>query len=74
MSYCKDKNCSEPSFKPLSGLHNYLCSKSELYHKWHHHPHHKKVHIAILSVVSIFMVGVMVLMVLMPLYYSFMIN
>ncbi|MFA4995569.1 MAG: fibronectin type III domain-containing protein [Patescibacteria group bacterium] len=57
MTYCNCPNCSTPKIKPLTKAHEFLCSKSEKYHDWHHHPHHKKVHFATLGLCATTIIG-----------------
>ena len=39
--------------KPLKKWHNFLCTKSKSYHRWHQNPYHKHVHFSILSLVIV---------------------
>lgn len=67
MDHCEHPNCSKPLFKPLHKPHDFLKRKSRIYHAWHHHKHHKKVHWAALAVYVI-AIGVVLFQSLNPKY------
>lgn len=52
-----------PKHRPLKRAHHILVSKGGRYHRWHQHPHHKKIHWAILGhyVVAVAVVGALIL-------------
>lgn len=52
-----------PKHRPLRRAHHILMSKGGRYHRWHQHPHHKKIHWAILGhyVAAIAVVGTLIL-------------
>lgn len=57
MGYCSNPHCPDVKIGALSRVHSFLCSKSSLYHSWHHHPHHKKVHLGSLAVYTLAVFG-----------------
>ncbi|MBU6388994.1 hypothetical protein KGQ71_00590 [Patescibacteria group bacterium] len=46
---CLHPHHSSARFRSLRRSHDFLCRRFPAYHRWHHHPHHQRVHLIVLA-------------------------